>query len=305
MFVLEDAFDKLVRAGKIAAEARDYGASLVKPGATAREVCEEVESLIQKRGAEPAFPCNFSVNEVAAHYTPGVGDDVRVREGDVVKVDVGAHIDGYIADTAITVDLGNHEGLLEAVKAALAAVESIMKPNIRIYDIGRTIESTIKKRGYRPVRNLTGHTIGRYLIHAGTSIPNYAERTTFYKRLKPGTLVAVEPFGTNGRGVVREGGITNIYSYMGKRPRHPLAPEEANVLDYIVKHYRTLPFTPRWLAREFGDGVENIVKRLEAKGILYGYPILIEAARGLVAQFEHTFLILKDRVVVTTKSDVM
>ena len=305
MFVLEDAYDKLIRAGKIAAEARDYGASLVKPGASAREVCEEVESLIRKRGAEPAFPCNFSVNEVAAHYTPGVSDDVRVKEGDVVKVDVGAHIDGYIADTAITVDLGDHSDLLEAVRAALAAVESIMKPNIRIYDIGRTIEATIKKRGFKPIRNLTGHTIGRYLIHAGTSIPNYAERTTFYKRLKPGTLVAVEPFGTNGRGMVREGSTTNIYSYTGRRPRHNLNVEEAEVLNYIVSKYKTLPFTPRWLAEEFGEEVEGIVKRLEAKGVLYGYPVLIEAGRGLVAQFEHTFLILRDRVVVTTKSDVI
>ena len=140
--------EKLLQAGRIAAEARDYGAGLARPGASAREICEEVESLIVKRGGRPAFPCNLSVNEVAAHYTPGVRDDVRLGSGDVVKIDVGAHIDGYIADTAVTVDLGGrHGGLLEASRAALEAVERIMRPGVSVYTLGRTIEQEIRGGG--------------------------------------------------------------------------------------------------------------------------------------------------------------
>ena len=302
MFIEETMVEKLVEAGRIAIGAREHGASLVKPGASAREVCEEVEDWIRRHGGEPAFPCNFSVDEVAAHYTPGVKDDIRLRGDEVVKIDVGVHVDGYIADTAVTVDLsGKYTRLLEAAKHALEAVVEIMKPGIRIYDIGKTVENTIKKYGFKPIRNLTGHTIGHYLIHAGTTIPNYADRTTFYKRLRPGTLVAVEPFATNGKGIVKEGRITNIYSLTGRRPRAKLTEAESTALSVIMEKYKTLPFTPRWLIGELGeDKAESAVRGLYMKGVLHGYPILVEAGKGRVSQFEHTFLILKDRVIVTT-----
>ena len=296
-----EGYEQLLQAGRIAADAREYGASLVKEGASAREVCEEVEDYIRRRGAQPAFPCNFSVNEVAAHYTPGVRDDVRVRRGDVVKVDVGVHVDGYIADTATTVDTGGGWGpLLEATRRALEEVVRIVRPGTTFYTIGRTIEATLKKAGYKPVKNLSGHTIARWTIHAGETIPNYADRAAFLRRVRPGLLFAVEPFGTNGRGLVREGPVVNIYSYTGRKPRKALSEEEEALLDYIWSHYKTLPFTPRWLAGEFGERVEELVRSLAAKGALYGYPILVEAGKGVVAQFEHTFLALSDRVVVTT-----
>lgn len=301
----EEAVEKIIKAGEIGARVRELATSLVKPGVSAREVCSRVEEYTLELGAKPAFPCNFSVNEVAAHYTPGLDDDVRLTGVEVVKVDVGVHVDGYIADTATTVDLSGVNGpLLDAARSALEQVVRIMKPNIRVYDIGKAIEATIKKHGYRPVRNLTGHTIGRWIIHAGTQIPNYPDRTTFHKRLRPGTLVAVEPFATNGRGLVRDGGVVNIYSYTGRRGRYKLSPEEEEVLEYIVENYKTLPFTPRWLLVRFDkETITQAIRALTAKGIIYPYPILVEASKGLVSQFEHTFLILEDRVVVTTCRD--
>ena len=293
----------ILRAGRIAAEAREYAAGLLRPGASARAVCEEVEDFIVRRGGQPAFPCNFSVNEIAAHYTPGIRDDVRLQGDEVVKIDVGVHIDGFIADTATTVDLSGRWGrLLEAVRSALEAVVSTVKPGISLYMIGRTIETTIKRHGYRPIRNLSGHTIGRYLIHAGTTIPNYADRSSFYKRIRPGTLFAVEPFGTNGKGLVREGSTTNIYSWTGRTPRKPLTSEEQQLLQHIAMKYRTLPFTPRWLEPEYGPRVEETIRSLAGKGALIAYPILVEAGKGTVAQFEHTFLALNDKVIVTTLS---
>ncbi len=269
---------------------------------SAREVCEEVEDYIRRQDAEPAFPCNFSVDEVAAHYTPGVYDDIRLKGTEVVKIDVGAHIDGYIADTAKTVDLsGKYSKLLEASYNALEGVVEIMKPDIRIYDIGKTVEAIIKRHGYKPVKNLTGHTIGHYMIHAGTSIPNYPDRTTFYRRLRVGTLVAVEPFATNGKGLVKEGKTVNIFSLTGRKPRAKLTSLETEALSIIIERFKTLPFTARWLEKDLGEKADQAVRGLYSKGILHGYPILVEAGKGIVSQFEHTFLLLKNKVIVTTR----
>ncbi len=301
----EEAIENLIKAGSIAADAREYSRTIVRPGEKASIICTKIEEYIIERGGKPAFPCNISIGAVAAHYTPSINDDVEIKEGDVVKIDVGVSIDGYIADTATTIDLsGSYVELLEASREALEAVVGIMKPNIRIYDIGKTIESTVKKKGYKVIRNLTGHTIDRYVIHAGLSIPNYPDRLTFYKRLTPGMQVAIEPFTTNGKGMVTESSTINIYAYTGKKPRMPLNQAEREMLDYIINEYYTLPFTPRWLVGRWEtEDIIKIIKSLYMKGVLHGYPVLIESGRGAVAQFEHTFIILKDRVIVTTCRD--
>ena len=301
----ESAVKALLEAGRIAGDTLRYAEKLVAPGASARKICETLEDFIVSRGGKPAFPCNFSVNHAAAHYTPGLDDDIELAGSEVVKVDVGVHVDGYIADTAITIDLsGRYQALLDAARDALESVVSGIKPNIRVYEIGKRIEQAIKKRGFKPIRNLTGHTIDRWIIHAGLSIPNYPDRRMFHVRLRPGTLVAIEPFATNGRGFVRESPLTNIYSYTGRRPKLPLNEVEEKILSKILEEYRTLPFTPRWLTRWFArETVAEAVKGLQAKGVLHGYPVLVEAGRGMVSQFEHTFLILEDRVLVTTCPD--
>ena len=301
----DEALEKLIRAGDIARRALEHGRSLIKPGATARAICVEVENYIRSQGAYPAFPCNFSVDHVAAHYTPGTSDDVELSQESVVKLDIGVSVDGYIADTALTVDLsGRHQELLEASREALEAVIKRLKPGISLYEIGKTVESRIRRRGFKVIRNLTGHTIARHMIHAGLSIPNYPDRTVFYKRLQPGTQAAIEPFATNGRGMVVEGGVTNIYAYTGRRPRKGLNNDEKKLLDVIVDRFLTLPFTPRWLVDLMDpQGLENLVRSLVAKGVLHDSPILVEAGRGLVSQHEHTVVILKDRVLVTTCKD--
>ncbi len=298
----DEALEKLVKAGDIARRTLEYGRSLIKPGATAREVCEEVEGYIRGQGASPAFPCNLSVDHVAAHYTPGISDDVKLTSTSVVKLDIGVSVDGYIADTALTVDLsGRYQDLLDASREALEAVIERLRPGISLYEIGKTVESRIRRRGFKVVRNLTGHTIARHMIHAGLSIPNYPDRTVFYKRLQPGTQAAIEPFATNGRGMVVEGGVTNIYAYTGRRPRRGLNEEEKRLLDTIIDRFLTLPFTPRWLVDVMEPSrLEQTVKSLVAKGALHDYPILVEAGKGLVSQHEHTIVVLKDRVLVTT-----
>jgi methionyl aminopeptidase len=299
----EESLEKLLEAGRIASEARDFGARIVEPGRKASEICERVERLIIEKGARPAFPCNISISEVAAHYTPSIGVDVEIPEDGVVKVDVGAHVDGFIADTAVTVDLtGRHARLLEASREALSAAERILRPGVSLFEIGRTIYTTMKRKGFKPIRNLYGHTIGRYLVHAGISIPNYPERRAIIIRLRPPQLFAIEPFATNGRGHVVESSITAIYSYNNRKPRVPLGSVEERVLDFIVREYKTLPFTPRWLRGIAEDQkILLAIRGLVLKGLLESYPVLVEAGRGLVAQFEHTYLMLKDRIIVTTR----
>ncbi|BAN90184.1 type II methionyl aminopeptidase [Aeropyrum camini] len=293
----------LLEAGRIAAEVREYAAGLVEAGESCRRVCELVEERIRSLGAVPAFPCNISLNSVAAHYTPGLRDDCTIAEGSVVKLDVGAAVEGYIADTAVTVDLGGGpRGLVDASVEGLQAAMKVLKPGVRFYDIGRAVEQTVRRRGFKVVKNLSGHTIDRYVIHAGLSIPNYGDRTAWIHRVKPGMTFAIEPFATNGRGLVREGSTVNIYAYTGRRPRTMLGGLEERILRHVAEKYKTLPFTPRWLKGMAGDEeVERAVKLLARLGALHGYPVLIEAGGGLVAQAEHTFYALRGGVVVVTE----
>ena len=89
-------------AGRIASRARDLGVTLVVPGARRRDVADRIEAFIRSQGAQPAFPTNLSRNDEAAHYTPSPEDTATFETRDLVKVDVGAHLDGAIAYTAAT-----------------------------------------------------------------------------------------------------------------------------------------------------------------------------------------------------------
>ncbi len=301
----DSAVEKLIKAGRIAERVREEAARLVRPGETARSICEKLEEYTRELGGEPAFPCNFSVNHVAAHYTPALGSDVTLKGDEVVKVDVGVHVDGYIADTAVTVDLsGRYEKLLEASRAGLEAAMRTVRPGVSLLELGRRIEAAVKSHGYKVIRNLTGHTIDRYTIHAGLSIPNYPDRSAAIFRLRPGMVVAIEPFATNGRGLITETRQVTIYAYTGKTPRRAaLTSEEARLLEEVKKRFHTLPFTPRWLEGAWdGEKLDSMLKRMASRGVLHAYPVLVEAGRGMVSQFEHTFIILKDNVIVTTCS---
>jgi len=294
--------EELLRAGAVAARVRDLAFDIVRPGESCRRLCEALEGETRRLGAQPAFPCNISINEVAAHYTPGLGDDCSVPEEGLVKVDVGATVDGYIADTAVTVVLGDRwRGLAEAAREALEEAARVLRPGVRVYDVGRAIESVVKRWGFRPVRNLSGHSIDRYRIHAGLIVPNYADRAYWVRRLTPGMTVAIEPFVTDGRGFVRETSTVNIYAFTGRRPRTPLNSDEEKLLNAVAERFKTLPFTLRWLTDLMPpERLEAAAKGLTVKGLLHGYPVLVEAGRGMVAQYEHTFYIAKDKVYIVT-----
>lgn len=281
------------RAGAIAAGVREDVRSRDWAGKTALEVCEYAESEIRRRGARCAFPVNVSINEVAAHYTAEPGDDLAIGGSDTVKIDLGAQINGHIADTAVTVNYDPaYDGMVDAAEEALAAAMSAARAGARAGDLGRAIESTVKGRGYRPISNLSGHSLDRYTIHAGRSIPNLRPQwpaKTF--ALSASSAYACEPFVTtrDGAGVVREGRTRNIYAIVGRRNTKDA--EADRMLSYIWDTFNMLPFALRWLTAEWEEAeARRLLGVLTSKKAVKAYPALVEVSGERVAQAEHTFI---------------
>jgi methionyl aminopeptidase len=251
------------------------------PGARRRDVADAIEAFIRNEGALPAFPVNLSRNDEAAHYTPSPDDLAVFEAGDLVKVDVGAHIEGAIADTADTVEVGGthrHENLVRAARDAVRDGIAKVRPGVAVDEISRAIADAIHARGLKPVIDLTGHSIERYLLHAGKSIPNVPGHSD--ATLVEGEIIAIEPFATNGIGSIENGPFGNILRFR----RDPGNADPA--LAALYDRFRTLPFATRWAD---APGEREAVRR--ARRSLQAYPVFVERAHGLVAQAEHTVLV--------------
>ena len=288
-----EILEKYRSAGRILAEVLAEARPRVETGASLLDVANFVEDAIRSKGGQPAFPCNISLDRNAAHYTPSPKDLSTFGES-MVKLDVGVHVDGYIADAAITIDLSGHDKLTEASKAALEAALDIVRPGANTAQIGKVIEETITGYGYRPVHNLTGHGLSRYQAHDEPAVPNKAmEKGTV---LKEGDVIAIEPFATNGSGRISEGPINEIYGFSAPRPVR--LPAARSLLKEITENYRTLPFARRWLK---GERAEYALMLLLRSGAVHPYPVLWEVEGSLVSQAEHTVVILKEGCEVTTR----
>jgi methionyl aminopeptidase len=289
------------RAGKIAAEARDYGVSLLKPGALVLDIATNVEKKITEQGAGLAFPVNIALNTLAAHYSPWHADPLTLKKGDVVKLDVGAHVDGYIADTAVTVELETHhyDTMIRASEEALAHVIDVLHPQLPLSEAGKTIQNTITSFGYKPIENLMGHGLSRYELHSGVSIPNVGTmggKTTLHE----GDVVAIEPFATNGAGHVISGQGSHIYLSKESIKAKFIRDNKTKMLfEKIQTHFGTLPFAQRWCHGLFPND-DLAMKKLSLLGIIKHYPQLVEAKGGIVTQKEHTLIVRKDGCEVIT-----
>lgn len=290
-----EVLDKYIKAGQVLAKVLKEAAPKVEVGVPLLEVAEFVEGSIISKGAKPAFPCNISLDRAAAHYTPSAADKSVFGEN-MVKLDVGVHVDGYVADSALTVDLSGHDKLTEASKAALEAAIDLIEPGVNTRDLGAAIEEAIIGYGYRPVGNLTGHGLLRYEAHAEPSIPNKAMEKGVI--LKAGDVIAIEPFATNGQGRISEAPITEIYGFSSHRPVR--LPQARELLKDIQERYKTLPFARRWLKGERADFA--LIQLLKA-GAVHRYPVLWEIEGALVSQAEHTVVILEDRSVAITRPE--
>lgn len=284
-----------ILAGKITGKAREESKKLIKKGAKYTEIADKIEEIIIKLGAKPAFPVNISVNEYAAHDTARPNDDRTLKEGDIIKIDLGAHVNGWMGDTAYTIEIetNKQEALINASKNALENALKIITKDTQLKEIGKTIEETIKKQGFNPIRNLGGHPLGEYKIHGSFIIPNYNNYST--QKIGTGSF-AIEPFATNGDGWVIDTPETLIYSLKNPKPvRNVLARE---LLKHVQKNYGTLPFAERWIARDFKH-YELALRTLMQEEIIHGYHILREKNKGLVSQHEHSILI-NEKTLITT-----
>jgi methionyl aminopeptidase len=297
----KETFDSYVKAGRIAAQALEYGRKLIKIGASLLEVTEAVEKKIVELGGDFAFPPQISLNDIAAHYCAGFDDKTVFKEGDVAKLDVGVQIDGFVGDTAYTVVLGDDEKLkllAEASREALNSALRIIKPGITLSEVGAAIHAEITKRGFAPVRNLSGHGLAQFIIHDKPSVPNFD--TGSDEVLEEDQVIAVEPFASTGAGVIYESSNPTIYSLEDIRPvRSPMTREVLKDLE----QYNGLPFAHRWLVKKHGLGKTSFALReLKALGVLHEFSPLPDKAHGIVSQAEHT-VIVRAKPVITTLLD--
>ena len=287
----KEELEKLRQAGKIAAEVRETMKKAVKENMPILEACEKTETLIRKLGGKPAFPCNVSIDEIAAHYTSPPNDEKRIPKGSIVKVDVGTHVDGYVADTAVTICFNpEYEAMVAAAEDALKMAIETLRPGIFTSKLGTAIQKTIESHGFKPVSNLTGHQVGRYLLHAGRSLPNVSHLST--TRLHEGEVYAVEPFVTLKEAIGRVGNGSDITIFKLKKHKSMRTPEARQLLTFMETNFRTLPFAERWLLQspirnKYGDAF----KEIRASNCLTEYPIFVEVSGKPVAQAEHTLLL--------------
>ena len=280
--------EQYVRSGRIAREVRDWIRANVRAGSRILDVAEKVEAEIARRGGAPAFPTGIGVNEVTAHYAPQEDELGVIQESDVVKIDYGVHLDGYVADTSVTItENPERQSLLQATEKALQAAIDVAKRDRRIGEIGRAIDDVAKKEGFRPITNLSGHTVQQYVVHAGKSIPNLY--TPNLPMLKNDDVFAIEPFLTlpDAAGYIVEGTEESIFSLIVRRKTGN--GELDGLMDLIWEARKTLPFTPRWYSGRYREGrLVELLKELERRRLVRSYATLVEASGNPVAQFEHT-----------------
>jgi methionyl aminopeptidase len=284
------------KAGEIAQKIREYCREFIKPDMLLIEIAKKIHKKIEELGAEPAFPVNLSIDDIAAHYHPTLEDETKASG--LLKVDLGIHINGFIADTALSLDLTpekKYKELIEASEEALKNALATLEKNPTLDEIGKTIQNTIESKGFSPIINLSGHSLDKYRIHAGVTIPNYSNKNQL--KLEKGAY-AIEPFATTGEGRIYEGPSGNIYSVQElKTPRSPTA---RKILEYVWNKYKTLPFSLRELQEEFGNISRIALRELKQQNIIHEYPQLIEKAHKPVSQAEHT-LIKTHNIIITTK----
>jgi methionyl aminopeptidase len=283
------------KAGKTAAEVLEYGRKLVKLDVPLLEVAEKIDEKITSLGVKPAFPVNISINHIAAHYSPYPDDTTTFKQGDLVKLDVGVHIDGAIGDTACTIDLGDHKEMVKSAEEALNEALKMFVPGTKIGEIGKVVQNVIKSYNLTPVINLSGHQVEKYNLHSGVTIPNYDNSDP--TKIKEGDIYAVEPFATTGEGRITDGKPSGIYRTDNIKPVRDI--KMRKMIQFLAEEYKGLPFAKRWIVKKFPNA-NFALTLLENQGIIYQYPHLSEKTKGLVSQAEHT-VIVSEKPKITTK----
>jgi methionyl aminopeptidase len=306
--------DMYSKAGKIVSEVRELAVSKIDEGMKVIDLVRLVEDDIKDRGGLPAFPCNISINEITAHYTSPYGDETVFEFGDMVKIDLGAHVEGFIADSAITVVIGTDDGpfksgertyttekqsrMIETANAALETAINTIRDGVELGKVGKAVQKTINSRGFLPVANLTGHSMDRWILHSGLSIPNIKENNSH--KIEEGDVLAIEPFVTDGVGMVGDMKDYFIFRFLRDRPMRLV--QAKKLLDIIKENYKNLPFAQRWLQESTNMRQLNLAMRqLISSRAIYPYRVLREKSGARVAQAEHTVIVEPDGCKIITE----
>ncbi|HIA38770.1 MAG TPA: type II methionyl aminopeptidase [Planctomycetes bacterium] len=288
------------KAGVIARDAKLLAASLIKPGAKLSDVMEAAEDYILSQGAGLAFPAQTSRNHIAAHYCPPPGDSTVYAPEDVIKVDIGVEVDGYVADNAMSVYLGEkpfYQDMVQASVDGLAAAIEVAGPGVKVNDISRAIENTIEAKGFKPVYNLTGHGVDRWTVHCAPSIPACPDRWN-KAVLEAGMVIAIEPFATDGKGSVHEQGKSEIFMVI-KEPRKFKGIDER--VWNVIEKMNGLPFARRYFDGIDHEAIESSLLRLQRTGCVMSFPPLVDPDASVrVSQCEHTLIISENGTEVIT-----
>ncbi|MFW9949658.1 MAG: type II methionyl aminopeptidase [Candidatus Thorarchaeota archaeon] len=287
----------LITAGNIAQEVKKFIKPLVKVGTNVLSLIEKAETKIVELEGACAFPVNVSINNIAAHYTSPIKDDeLTIENGDIVKIDLGVHVDGYIVDTAFTKSFNDDialENIIQATEIALEAAKMMAKPKINTKEMGKKIEDIVKGFKYNPIKELGGHQIERWTVHGKKQLPELGNQGGDI--MEEGEVFAIEIFASTGEGTVHNTSSSYIYElnpYAGRVPlRRKLSKQ---ILGHINKNYKTLPFAERWLAKDFRMGIIFGLQELVQQGKIHVHYVLAEQKGEFVAQSEETILITED-----------
>jgi methionyl aminopeptidase len=287
-----------VKAGKIAARVLDEVSQEAVPKTKVIKLCTMAEKKIVEYGGRPAFPCNICIDHIAAHRTSPRNDNTTIPSFGLVKIDVGVHIDGHIVDTALTKDMdGTLEGFIAATDDALNEALDLIRPGIELGELGKSIERVIKAYGLRPVKNLTGHNIQRFKLHAGKTLPN--SKTRSRETIDAGEYYAIEPYATSGFGEVLDTDFVYIFTNSAKD--EPLEGTTEKLRVYLRKKYGPLPFTVRWVQSSPGVSLLDEFKYLLKSNSIIGHPMLVEKGKRPVSGSEHTVFVPDKKPITLTE----
>ncbi|MBU2476486.1 type II methionyl aminopeptidase [Candidatus Micrarchaeota archaeon] len=295
----KNEFEDYVKSGKVLQEVQKNAVKKAKVGVKLLELAETIEKEILDLEAGMAFPVNLSLNNIAAHYTPSFKDETLIEEKDVLKIDIGVEVEGFIADASVTMDFSGENGkLVEASEKALENVLSMVKVGTPLGKIGEEIEKTILSYGFKPVENLTGHGLMKYIAHSSPSIPNIAKNDS--RAIEDGKAYAIEPFASNGEGRIKEGSQSEIFEFSKAIPLRNL--DARKIQEKSIIEFNGLPFAERWLIKEFGETKTKIALReLIGKSSIRMHPILKEDSNVLISQAEHTIVCFEEKIHITTQ----
>eukprot|EP00128_Syssomonas_multiformis_P014064 Colp12_sorted_trinity150504_noHs@3690 len=303
----DDLYNDVRQCAEVHRQVRKYAQKYMVPGRRMVDICETIENsvraLIKERGLEAgiAFPTGCSLNHVAAHYTPNGGDETVLQYDDVCKIDFGIHINGYIVDCAFTHTFNpKYDPLKNAVREATNTGVREAGIDVRLCDVGEAIQEVMESHEIeldgktfpiKCIRNLNGHSIAPYRIHAGKTVPivKGGEAT----KMEEGEFYAIETFGSTGRGYVHEDMECSHYMKNFNADHVPLRlAKSKSLLQTINKNFGTLAFCRRYLDRIGETKYLLALKNLVDVGIVDPYPPLLDIKGSYTAQFEHT-LVLK------------